>query len=190
MTRESRDTVRDGGDPDTRPLTIAIAGNPNCGKSALFNALTGIRQRTGNWPGVTVDRKEGLTRIDGRQFRVIDLPGGGRTIVKITMWYDTLGRRPVRRPRRQAKPLLYIHGLPGTERKACRKLCITESRHAGQQRGQQEGKRRKSPGMRNDLTDQHIDTGTEDIAQPVEHRQGQGQGAFQGRRSTVSISRR
>jgi ferrous iron transport protein B len=39
--------------------TIAIAGNPNCGKSALFNCLTGIRQTTGNWPGVTVERKEG-----------------------------------------------------------------------------------------------------------------------------------
>ncbi|MEW8430271.1 MAG: hypothetical protein G8D61_11195, partial [gamma proteobacterium symbiont of Ctena orbiculata] len=38
-------------------LTIALAGNPNCGKTALFNSLTGIRQRTGNWPGVTVDRK-------------------------------------------------------------------------------------------------------------------------------------
>jgi ferrous iron transport protein B len=56
-------------------ITIAIAGNPNCGKSALFNALTGIRQKTGNWPGVTVDRKEGHCRIDGREVTVIDLPG-------------------------------------------------------------------------------------------------------------------
>jgi ferrous iron transport protein B len=44
------------------PLTLALAGNPNCGKSALFNALTGIRQTTGNWPGVTVERKEGRFR--------------------------------------------------------------------------------------------------------------------------------
>ncbi|MGB5564556.1 MAG: FeoB small GTPase domain-containing protein, partial [Sedimenticolaceae bacterium] len=58
-----------------RPLTIAVAGNPNCGKSALFNALTGIRQRTGNWPGVTVERKEGRCRIDGRDITVVDLPG-------------------------------------------------------------------------------------------------------------------
>jgi ferrous iron transport protein B len=58
-----------------RPLTLALAGNPNCGKSALFNALTGIRQTTGNWPGVTVERKEGRFELDGRPVRVIDLPG-------------------------------------------------------------------------------------------------------------------
>jgi ferrous iron transport protein B len=58
-----------------RPLTIALGGNPNCGKSALFNALTGIRQTTGNWPGVTVERKEGALELDGRAVRVIDLPG-------------------------------------------------------------------------------------------------------------------
>ncbi|MCP5418558.1 MAG: Fe(2+) transporter permease subunit FeoB [Chromatiaceae bacterium] len=55
--------------------TIALAGNPNCGKSALFNAFTGIRQKTGNWPGVTVDRKEGHFRIEGEEQSVIDLPG-------------------------------------------------------------------------------------------------------------------
>ncbi len=55
--------------------TLAIAGNPNCGKSALFNILTGIRQRTGNWPGVTVDRKEGVFKLDGHEVKVIDLPG-------------------------------------------------------------------------------------------------------------------
>jgi ferrous iron transport protein B len=57
------------------PLTIALAGNPNCGKTALFNALTGIRQRTGNWPGVTVDRKEGRFELDGQEVAVIDTPG-------------------------------------------------------------------------------------------------------------------
>ena len=54
--------------------TIALGGNPNCGKSALFNALTGIRQKTGNWPGVTVDRKEGRFRLNDGEVRVIDLP--------------------------------------------------------------------------------------------------------------------
>ena len=56
-------------------LTIAIAGNPNCGKSALFNAFTGIRQRTGNWPGVTVDRKEGQFELEQYKVKLIDLPG-------------------------------------------------------------------------------------------------------------------
>jgi ferrous iron transport protein B len=65
----------DLGSADLSALTVAIAGNPNCGKSALFNALTGIRQKTGNWPGVTVERKEGLCRIDGRAVTVVDLPG-------------------------------------------------------------------------------------------------------------------
>ncbi len=56
-------------------LTIALGGNPNCGKSALFNQLTGIRQKTGNWPGVTVDRKEGRFSLEGEEVKVIDLPG-------------------------------------------------------------------------------------------------------------------
>jgi ferrous iron transport protein B len=56
-------------------LTVALAGNPNCGKSALFNAFTGIRQRTGNWPGVTVERKEGRFELEGRQVAAVDLPG-------------------------------------------------------------------------------------------------------------------
>ncbi len=56
-------------------ITIALAGNPNCGKSALFNTLTGIRQKTGNWPGVTVERKEGRFSLDNNTITVIDLPG-------------------------------------------------------------------------------------------------------------------
>ena len=50
-------------------LTIAIAGNPNCGKTALFNALTGARQHVGNWPGVTVEKKEGYFELGDRQIR-------------------------------------------------------------------------------------------------------------------------
>ena len=56
-------------------LTIALAGNPNCGKSALFNTFTGIRQKTGNWPGVTVDRKQGIFDLDNHQVTAYDLPG-------------------------------------------------------------------------------------------------------------------
>jgi ferrous iron transport protein B len=56
--------------------SIGIAGNPNCGKTTLFNALTGARQQVGNWPGVTVDRKTGHYRCrDATLIEVIDLPG-------------------------------------------------------------------------------------------------------------------
>ncbi|MBT2188526.1 ferrous iron transporter B [Sphingobium nicotianae] len=55
---------------------IALVGNPNAGKSALFNALTGARQKVGNYPGVTVERKAGrLALADGRQVDIVDLPG-------------------------------------------------------------------------------------------------------------------
>jgi ferrous iron transport protein B len=55
--------------------TIALLGNPNCGKTTLFNALTGANQRVGNWPGVTVDRKEGHYRHGDSTMTVVDLPG-------------------------------------------------------------------------------------------------------------------
>lgn len=55
--------------------TIALAGNPNSGKTTLFNALTGARQHVGNYPGVTVERKEGFYVENGLRFKVIDLPG-------------------------------------------------------------------------------------------------------------------
>ncbi len=61
--------------PHQASLQLAIAGNPNCGKSALFNALTGIRQKTGNWPGVTVDRKEGHFTLGHSSATIFDLPG-------------------------------------------------------------------------------------------------------------------
>jgi ferrous iron transport protein B len=58
------------------PPLVAVAGNPNAGKSALFNALTGARQKVGNYPGVTVERKSGrLILADGRPVEMVDLPG-------------------------------------------------------------------------------------------------------------------
>lgn len=56
-------------------LVVALLGNPNTGKSTLFNALTGLRQHTGNWPGKTVTRAEGQFTYNGDSFKLIDLPG-------------------------------------------------------------------------------------------------------------------
>ena len=58
-----------------RKITVALAGNPNVGKSTLFNALTGLRQHTGNWPGKTVGIARGTCRRDGRSIEFVDLPG-------------------------------------------------------------------------------------------------------------------
>ena len=56
-------------------LTIALAGNPNAGKTTIFNSLTGLHQHTGNWPGKTVERKEGLIEQDRLKINIVDLPG-------------------------------------------------------------------------------------------------------------------
>ena len=56
-------------------LSVALTGNPNTGKSTIFNELTGARQKIGNWPGVTVDKKVGVIEHNGRKISVIDLPG-------------------------------------------------------------------------------------------------------------------
>ena len=58
-----------------KTFKIALAGNPNCGKTTLFNALTGFKQRVGNWPGVTVERKEGQYIHLNHKIEVVDLPG-------------------------------------------------------------------------------------------------------------------
>ncbi len=55
--------------------TFALAGNPNCGKTTLFNALTGSTAHVGNWPGVTVDKKDGVYKGDGENVKIVDLPG-------------------------------------------------------------------------------------------------------------------
>ncbi len=54
---------------------VALAGNPNTGKSTIFNALTGLRQHTGNWPGKTIARAEGAFSLGGKRYKIVDLPG-------------------------------------------------------------------------------------------------------------------
>ena len=56
-------------------IRVGFAGNPNCGKTTLFNAYTGANLKVANWPGVTVEKKEGETSYKGQKMRLIDLPG-------------------------------------------------------------------------------------------------------------------
>ncbi len=56
-------------------LTIALAGNPNTGKSTIFNVLTGSKQHVGNWPGKTVEQKIGYFTVQGKEIELVDLPG-------------------------------------------------------------------------------------------------------------------
>jgi len=72
---EEHPATYDHGAHDARVMSIALAGNPNTGKTTLFNALTGSAQYVGNWPGVTVEKKEGIAEIDGREIVIVDLPG-------------------------------------------------------------------------------------------------------------------
>ncbi len=61
--------------PDRQDILIALAGNPNCGKTTLFNAITGAHQHVGNYPGITVDKKEGVVSVGPQRVRLVDLPG-------------------------------------------------------------------------------------------------------------------
>lgn len=56
-------------------IKVALAGNPNCGKTTLFNGLTGSTAHVGNWPGVTVDKREGVYKKGSEEVNVVDLPG-------------------------------------------------------------------------------------------------------------------
>lgn len=64
-----------GVDMENWDFAVALAGNPNTGKSTVFNALTGLRQHTGNWPGKTVTRAEGGFEYGGNRYKLVDLPG-------------------------------------------------------------------------------------------------------------------
>ncbi len=62
-------------EPSVKPIVVALAGNPNSGKTTVFNEITGARQHVGNYPGVTVEKKEGEREFAGRALHVVDLPG-------------------------------------------------------------------------------------------------------------------
>jgi ferrous iron transport protein B len=82
----------------TKTLTVALVGNPNTGKSTLFNALSGLRQRVGNYPGVTVEMKKGQFKSNGIAVDLIDLPGtyslAPRSPDEMVAVDLLLGRRP------------------------------------------------------------------------------------------------
>lgn len=71
----SRHLARLGVNMDSWDYVVALAGNPNTGKSTVFNALTGLRQHTGNWPGKTVARAEGGFEYGDQRYKIVDLPG-------------------------------------------------------------------------------------------------------------------
>jgi ferrous iron transport protein B len=70
-----KDPPSGGAEPECRGLLVALAGQPNVGKSTVFNILTGLSQHVGNWPGKTVERKTGFHRANGVEFEIVDLPG-------------------------------------------------------------------------------------------------------------------
>jgi ferrous iron transport protein B len=73
--RSEANLAKLGVNMDKWDFVVALAGNPNTGKSTVFNALTGLRQHTGNWPGKTVSRAEGGFASNGHRYKLVDLPG-------------------------------------------------------------------------------------------------------------------
>ncbi|MDR3551897.1 MAG: ferrous iron transport protein B [Clostridia bacterium] len=89
-------------------MEIVLAGNPNSGKTSLFNLLTGSKQHVGNWPGVTVEKKEGKITVDGGQIALIDTPG------IYTLDPDTIEQKVTRDYIFKSKPDLIINILDAT----------------------------------------------------------------------------
>jgi len=75
LARRHALSVRLESSADSSAITVALAGNPNTGKTTVFNALTGLRYHTGNWTGKTVELAEGRMEVEGQVYRLVDLPG-------------------------------------------------------------------------------------------------------------------
>jgi len=88
-----------------KPFPIALVGNPNCGKTTLFNALTGSRQKVANWPGVTVERKSGQFVVGDQSIEVVDLPG----IYSLNTDHSGLDEKIARRYIVEEKPSLIVN---------------------------------------------------------------------------------
>lgn len=94
-----------------KKLTIGLIGNPNSGKTTLFNQLTGSRQRVGNWAGVTVERKEGQFSTTDHQVTLVDLPGTySLTTISSQTSLDEFARN--RRADKAFTPHLATNALP------------------------------------------------------------------------------
>ena len=74
---QTNELLKHAGNPahPERTIVVGLVGQPNVGKSTIFNLLTGLSQHVGNWPGKTVERKEGTLSRDGTHLRIVDLPG-------------------------------------------------------------------------------------------------------------------
>ena len=123
----------------TKNLTVALAGNPNCGKTTIFNNITGARQHVGNYPGVTVERREGFRRFQGEDLMIITLRATnsskewavklyvpGKSITSVAIFSpDTLTN--VAAPVRLWKCGMERRASAGTNQSATRKILATHA---------------------------------------------------------------
>jgi ferrous iron transport protein B len=136
-------------------LVVALAGNPNVGKSTLFSAITGNRQHVGNWPGVTVKKKIGRVRHLNRDIEVVDCPGRTASLhIQQTRFIardfiieekPDVGRAGGRCHQSRTEPLSY-HPAPRTRNKSHSRIALIMSDMA-EQRGGDQIDRKKLSGM-------------------------------------------